>query len=93
MLERTIERRLFESTKKRGGIAYKFITTNRAGIPDRMVCLPGGKIAFIELKAPGKKPRPLQQVRHNELEALGQKVFVIDDINQVEEVLNAIQNA
>lgn len=91
MLERTIERRLFESTKKRGGIAYKFTTTNRAGIPDRMVCLPGGKIAFIELKAPGKKPRPLQQVRHNELEALGQKVFVIDDINQIEGVLDEIQ--
>lgn len=90
MLERTIEKHLFEQTKKRGGIAYKITSPNKAGIPDRLVCLPGGKAAFIELKAPGQKPRPLQQVRHKELRALGQKVFVIDGVHQIKGVLDEI---
>ncbi len=49
-----------------------------AGVPDRLVLLPKGKIYFVELKAPGKKLRPLQLKRKEQLESLGFKVYVID---------------
>lgn len=49
-----------------------------------MVLLPEGKIGFVEVKAPGKKPRPLQAARHGLLRRLGFKVYVLDDQEQIE---------
>jgi hypothetical protein len=91
MLEKTIEKQLTNAVRQRGGHAYKLVSPNRAGMPDRLVCLPGGHHAFIELKAPGKHPRPIQQVRHQELRNLGQRVYTIDNPNHIEEVLDEIQ--
>ncbi|AGG66894.1 VRR-NUC domain-containing protein [Corynebacterium callunae] len=91
MLEQKIEKQLFEQVRKRGGKAYKLTSPGTAGMPDRMVCLPGGHLAFIELKAPGQKPRPLQQARHKQLQQLGQRVYTIDGAHQIEKVLNEIQ--
>lgn len=61
-----------------------------AGMPDRLILLPDGHIAFAELKAPGKKPRPLQLSRHRLLEGLGFKVYVIDSTDQIEQILTEI---
>ena len=44
-------------------------------------------MAFVELKAPGKKMRPLQVKRKTQLEALGFLVYCVDGIEQIEEVL------
>jgi len=60
-------------------------------MPDRIVLLPDGKVGFVEVKAPGKKPRALQVVRHEKLRELGFKVFVLDGEEQIGEVLHAIQ--
>ena len=57
MLEKTIERKLTVAVKKAGGIAVKFVSPSFDGMPDRLVLLPDGLIAFVELKAPGKRPR------------------------------------
>lgn len=54
--ENRIERHLAMSVKKMGGMAVKFVSPGLDGVPDRIVLLPGRKIAFVELKAPGKKP-------------------------------------
>ena len=59
-------------------------------MPDRLVLLPHGRCAFVELKAPGKLPRPLQLKRHEQLRALGFKVFVLDNVEDIPEVINAI---
>lgn len=91
MLEKVIEKHLTTEVRKRGGHAYKLTSPNHAGMPDRLVCLPGGHTAFIELKAPGQKPRPIQRVRHQELRELGQRVYIIDSITQIQEVLDEIQ--
>lgn len=56
--EEVIERHLVNEVKKAGGIAYKFTSPGRRGVPDRIVLLPNGKIIFVECKAPGEKPRP-----------------------------------
>ncbi|CAM7597842.1 VRR-NUC domain-containing protein [Morganella morganii subsp. morganii] len=76
--EDVIERHLVSEVKKAGGIAYKFVSPGRRAVPDRLVLLPGGKIIFVECKAPGEKPRPDQLREHARLLALGHQVVVLD---------------
>lgn len=75
MKESTIEAYLRDQVKELGGKAYKFVSPGNDGVPDRLVCLPGGRVVFVELKAPGKTPTPLQRARHKELRKLGFVVF------------------
>lgn len=91
MRERVIEAALVKATKKRYGMALKFVSPGFDGVPDRIVLLPNGKIGFIELKAPGERMRKLQEKRKSQLEALGFLVFCVDSKEKVEVVLNAIQ--
>ena len=90
MREKVIEHALVMATRSKGGIAPKFISPGFAGMPDRLVLLPHGRMGFVELKAPGRKPRPLQLARHRLLRRLGFKVYVIDDTRQIAMVLNEI---
>ena len=60
-------------------------------MPDRIVLFPGGHIGFVEVKAPGKEPRPKQQARIKMLMNLGFKVYVLDDISQIGGILDDIQ--
>lgn len=93
MRETTIERKLVTEAKKRGGLAAKFVSPGLDGVPDRLVLLPGGHIAFVELKAPGKRMRPLQQLCAKQLTALGFRVYCVDHPDQIGGVLNEIQSA
>lgn len=83
---------LVRATKDRGGICPKFTSPGMDGMPDRLVLLPHGRFCFVEVKAPGEKPRPLQMHRHRQLRRLGFMVFVIDDIEQIEGILDGIKN-
>ena len=89
MLEKQIERKLIEEIKKRDGIALK--QTGMAGFPDRLVLLPSGRYAFVELKAPGEKPRKLQVIRMKQLQKLGFRCFVIDDRTQIGKLLSKLE--
>ena len=90
MREKTIEAKLVQAVRTKGGLAPKFTSPGLDGVPDRLVLLPGGRIAFIELKAPGKTLRPLQVRRKRQLEALGFSVYCIDRLEQIETVLQEI---
>ena len=90
MRENVIERQLAMAVKKMGGMAVKFVSPGLDGVPDRIVLLPDKKMAFMELKAPGKKLRPLQEKRRRQLEALGFPVYVIDGVEQIGGVLDEI---
>lgn len=90
MRENIIEQALVKAVKRKGGRALKFVSPGMDGVPDRIVLLPGGTIAFVELKAPGKKMRPLQGKRKRQLESLGFRVYCIDGMEQMEEVLNEL---
>ncbi len=68
-------------------MALKFVSPGMNGVPDRIVLMPDGKMAFVELKAPGKKMRPLQEKRKRMLERLGFPVYVVDNIEQIGESL------
>ena len=85
-----IEQKLLSAVKGRGGIAPKFVSPGYDGMPDRIVLLPGGHIGFVEVKAPGEKPRALQLARHEMLRGLGFKVYVLDDAEQIGGILDAI---
>jgi len=91
MREKEIENQLVSQVKKIGGIAVKFVSPGFAGMPDRLVLIPDGHIAFVELKAPGKKPRPLQLARHRLLRLLGFRVYVIDRAEQIGGMLDEIR--
>ena len=93
MLEKTIEHKLKSAVKNMGGIAFKFTAPGINGVPDRLVLLPYGKLAFIELKAPGKDMRPLQVRRKRQIEQLGFSVYCIDSAEQIGGVLDAIQTS
>lgn len=90
MREKTIERKLVTAVKNMGGICPKFVSPGFDGMPDRMVLLPSGHIGFVEVKAMGCKPRPLQLARHGLLRRLGFKVFVLDDEKQIGGLLDEI---
>ena len=90
MLERNIERRLTAEAKKRGGLALKFVSPGLDGVPDRIVLLPGGRLGFVETKAPGKRMRPLQVRRKEQLEALGFLVYCVDAVEDIRKVLDEI---
>ena len=91
MGEKEIENDLINKAKKRGGIALKFTSPGYDGVPDRLVLLPNSKMGFVEVKAPGKKPRALQIARMQMLRSLGFKAYVLDDKKDTEVILNEIQ--
>ena len=90
MNEKFIEKKMVNTVKSMGGMALKFVSPGMDGVPDRIVLFPGGHMGFVELKAPGKKLRPLQMRRMAQLSRLGFPVYVVDDVEQISEVLQRI---
>ena len=91
MRESAIERKLVTEVKKRGGLAVKFVSPGFDGVPDRLVLFHGGIVAFVELKAPGKSLRPLQELRARQLTSLGFRVYCVDSKEMIGGVIDAIQ--
>ena len=91
MREKYIEQQLVRAVKIAGGICPKLMSPGTDGMPDRMILMPGCQIGFVEVKAPGKKPRPLQVKRHKELRALGFPVFILDSSDQIPDVLREVE--
>ena len=84
MREKEIEEYLVKHVKQWGGRAYKFVSPGKSGVPDRLVVFPNGVIAFIELKAPGEKTRPIQDHEINRLRRFGQLVTILDSKAKVD---------
>ena len=91
MREKETERKLVRAVKRVGGICPKFVSPGMDGMPDRMILLPGGKIGFVEVKAPGRKPRILQVRRHRQLRNLGFPVFILDDPEQILDIIGEVE--
>ena len=89
-MEKDIEKKFTKAIRHVDGIALKLVSPSFNGIPDRLVLMPKGKIGFVEIKDKGKKPRALQTSRHNMLRQLGFKVFVLDDADDIEKIINEI---
>lgn len=89
-MEGRLERRLKREVESMGGKALKFTSPGMAGVPDRLVLLPGGKAVFVEMKATGEKLRPLQKKRKRELETLGFDVFKLDSLESIDEFVKEV---
>ena len=92
MREKKIEQKLVSAVKKHGGICPKFVSPGFDGMPDRLLLLPHGRFAFVEVKAPGEKPRPLQLSRHLTLRRLGFLVYVLDALEDIEKIISEVMN-
>ncbi len=92
MREKALEHKFVMEVKRVGGLALKFVSPGFDGMPDRIVLLHGGKIGFVEVKAPGEKPRPLQLARHRLFRRLGFKVFVLDNSDEIGGIIDGIQS-
>lgn len=88
--EKQIEQKLVAEVRRRGGMALKFVSPSYSGMPDRLILLPDGKVAFVEVKAPGKKTRSLQVKRHATLRKLGFQVFVLDAASDIPVILKEV---
>ena len=89
--EKELEKKMMRAVRRCGGLALKFVSPGIAGVPDRIVLLPGGRIVFVEMKAPGEKPGALQTFRHEQLRKLGFRVIVIDSMKQIQTLLDETQ--
>jgi len=90
MREKQLEQQLVSAVKAADGVAVKLVCPGFDGMPDRLLLFPGGRIAFVEVKAPGQKPRALQVARHGMLRRLGFQVFVLDDAAQIGGIIAAV---
>lgn len=86
MKESEIENYLVIRVNQLGGEVRKLRWIGRNGAPDRIVML-NGKTTFVELKAPGARPKPHQMREHDRMRRMGQSVAVVDSIERVDEVL------
>ena len=91
--EKTIEKRLTDKINKMGGWALKFTSPGCAGLPDRLILMPGGRLWFVEVKAPGEKPRPLQLFRMKQIRNLGFPARVVDSPESVDEFLREVADS
>lgn len=91
MWEKNIEKQLVKAVKAEGGMCPKLVSPGTDGMPDRMVLLPEAHIGFVEVKAPGQKPRPLQERRHAQLRDLGFQVSVLDDPDQIPGIIKEVR--
>ena len=93
MLEKHLERKFVDEVKRRGGICPKWVAPGFDGVPDRIVILPGRHIGFVEIKAPGKKLRKLQEARFRLLEKLGFAPHVLDGEEKIGVIIDDIQDS
>ena len=87
--EKVVERKLVELVKINNGMCIKLLCDQLIGLPDRLCLFPNHKMAFVETKTTGQKPRRIQAYMHKKLRALGFRVEVIDSI---EGVINFIED-
>lgn len=82
MREKRVEQEFTRQVKRLGGWAVK-ILPSVSGLPDRMAILPGGRVIFVELKAPTGTVKPHQTVVHSRLASLGCPVVVLATVPAV----------
>lgn len=91
--EKYLERSLSEKINKSGyAWSIKLLSTFVRGLPDRMIICNGGYVCFAEIKTTGKKPTAIQKFIHERLNNLGFTVFIVDNIESLNEVLEHVKN-
>jgi hypothetical protein len=81
-----LEKRLNAAVLSRGGLSIKLLPFLFAGLPDRLVLLPGGVCFFVEVKTTGEIPSPIQLVVHKKIRSRGFRVYVIDCLEDLAKI-------
>ena len=89
--EKKLEQKLVKAVRDIGGLALKFVSPGCDGVPDRLILIAYGKVAFVEVKAKGKKPRPIQIRRINQIKNLGFLVFILDDEKDIPSIFQQVK--
>ena len=89
--EKKLEQKLVKAVRDIGGLALKFVSPGCDGVPDRLILIAYGKVAFVEVKAKGKKPRPIQIRRINQIRRLGFLVFILDDEKDIPSIIKQVK--
>ena len=71
MRESSLERRIKRYAESKGCFFWKFVAPGTKGVPDRLIITPDGVTGFMEIKAPGEKPRVIQEHRLKQIRAKG----------------------
>lgn len=90
-IERDIEGYFVTKVRKAGAWPVKLTSPANAGMPDRLVLWPEGKVNFVELKRPGGKARPLQVVQMERLEDMGFTALVISTREEVDAYIRGVK--
>ena len=90
MREREIEKKLRLGVIGLGGECYKWTSPSNAGVPDRVVIMPGGKVYFVEVKTETGKLAPVQEAQLRRLNKLGCRVRVLYGLSEVESFLREL---
>lgn len=91
MRESEIEKYLVDQVRDMGGLALKFMSPGHSGVPDRIIILPGGVVGFLELKAPGERPRKEQLLWIKRLQDKGCPAWWADTRERVDEFLTLLE--
>lgn len=92
MRESDVERKFVRKLKEAGCLPLKFVSPGYTGVPDRIILIPGGSVAFAELKAPGEKERPRQRYVQGIMRKLGCVVFsAVDSDEKTAEVVRYVE--
>lgn len=87
-LELPVETYLVKCVERFGGEAWKIDPKGNTGRPDRLVMLPGVAPFLVELKRPkGGRVSWKQQECHTRLRAIGVRVFVVKNFEEVDALL------
>lgn len=91
MRESTVEAALVRECRLRGLVCLK-LTPGSPGVPDRLVLASGGRLLFVEVKAPGRSPRAAQRRWHARLAGMGHEVCVVDHPAAARDLVAAIDD-
>lgn len=93
MRESKLENMMRLAVEDRGGLFWKLESPGTAGVPDRLLMPGDGRTLYVELKAPGRKLRPLQVYRKRQLEQAGCTVYVVDSVERMVQVVKEVFGA
>ena len=88
--ESQLERKFYDKVKRLGGLPLKFVSPGRAGVPDRIVLMPKGKIYFVEMKSEVGQTSDIQKYIFSKFTKLGFKVHIIHNEKTLEKFLSEI---
>lgn len=88
MTEQKIQKKIIDYLKSKGAYVEKAVLMTTSGAPDIRVCYKGKFIAF-EVKKPGGKLTPLQEVKLQKIREAG---GVAEKVESLQEVKNIIEN-